>query len=226
MRTRAGLSIIVLAKVPVAGRVKTRLCPPLTPPEAASLARAALEDTLGVVLETPASGRVAALDGPPGPWLPRGFEMIRQRGGGLDERIACAFDDVGGPALLIGSDTPQISSMLLAAAGRALLAPGIDAVLGDAVDGGWWIVGLRRAIPSAFIGVPMSTRTTGVEQMDRLLGLGLRVARMPSLRDVDRIDDARAVAAEAPRTRFAATFRSMSYRGAETEETARSLVRP
>ncbi|MEO5678521.1 MAG: glycosyltransferase, partial [Acidimicrobiales bacterium] len=73
---------LVLAKEPVAGRVKTRLCPPLTPAEAAAVAEAALADTLAAVARCGADRLVVALDGAPGPWLPAGFEVIPQRGGG------------------------------------------------------------------------------------------------------------------------------------------------
>ncbi len=209
MRPKTAATIVVLAKAPVAGRVKTRLCPPLMPQEAATLAEAALSDTLAAVLATRCARRVLALDGAPGLWLPRGIEVIGQRGERLDERISCAFDDVGGPVLLIGSDTPQVSTTLLVTAARALLSPGVDAVLGHALDGGWWIAGLRRPTPSAFRGVPMSTSTTGARQLDRFRALGLSVVTLPLLRDVDLIDDARAVATEAPGTAFAATFRAL-----------------
>ena len=226
MTSIAAASLVVLAKRPVAGRVKTRLCPPLTSEEAAALAQAALADTLIAVLQAPVARRVAVLDGEPGPWLPRGIELIMQRGDGLAERIASAFSDVGGPALLIGSDTPQVSPTLLGAAARALLSTGVDAVLGPAVDGGWWIAGLRRPTPAAFCGVAMSTDTTGSEQLARFGALGLSVATLPMLRDVDRINDARAVAIEAPETMFAATFRALTHReGMEMEPEGRSLAR-
>jgi rSAM/selenodomain-associated transferase 1 len=191
----------VIAKAPRAGRVKTRLCPPCTPHEAAALARAALEDTLAAVAATPAKRRVVALDGPAGGWLPRGFELVVQRGDGLAERLAGAFDDVGGPALLVGMDTPQITPALLARG----LAPlrDADAVIGPAQDGGYWAIGLRRPDPRVFDGVPMSVSSTGAAQRARLAALGLRTATLPSLRDVDTIADAHAVAASAPGTRFA-----------------------
>ena len=103
-------TVIVIAKAPVPGRVKTRLTPPLSPTQAAALARAALEDTLAAVAAARLAGRrVVALDGDPDGWLPDGFELVAQRGGGLAQRLARAFEDVGGPALLIGMDTPQIT---------------------------------------------------------------------------------------------------------------------
>ena len=85
--------VIVIAKEPVPGRVKTRLTPPFTPQDAALLAKAALSDSLAAAAEAPMTRRVLALDGAPGDWLPAGFDVIGQRGGGLDERLAAAFAD-------------------------------------------------------------------------------------------------------------------------------------
>lgn len=103
--------IVIIAKEPVAGRVKTRLTPPYSPAQAARLAEAALEDTLRTAAATPATQRVLALDGLPGTWLPAGFEVIPQRGSGLDERLAAAFADAyrlrPEPMVLIGMDTPK-----------------------------------------------------------------------------------------------------------------------
>lgn len=200
----APVTLMVLAKAPASGRVKTRLCPPCSAGEAAELARAALADTLDAVAATPVARRVLVLRGRPGSWLPSDFEVVPQRRGGLARRLAAAFEDVGGPALLIGMDTPQVTPSLLTAAADALLSDGTDAVLGPADDGGWWALGLRRADPRAFDGVPMSQPHTGREQLARLRGLGLATRVLPGQRDVDDFDDALAVAAGAPGTRFAA----------------------
>jgi hypothetical protein len=197
------VSLVVLAKAPVAGRVKTRLCPPLTPTEAASLARAALIDTLTAVARTPARRRFLVLDGRSGPWVPPGFTVVPQLAGGLDQRLAGAFDAVGGPAVLIGMDTPQVTPALLERAAAALGTTGVDAVLGSAFDGGYWCIGLRRPDRRVFDGVPMSAAHTGRMQLARLHALGLRVAPLPPLRDVDVFNDAIAVAREAPSLHFA-----------------------
>ena len=196
-------ALVVLAKAPRPGRSKTRLSPPCTPREAAALARAALADTLEAVRSTPAARHVLVLDGPPGRWLPAGYEVIRQRGDGLAERLGHAFADVGEAALLVGMDTPQVTRDDLAHALARLASPATDAVLGPAPDGGYWAIGLRRPDPRVFRGVPMSTAHTGHAQLARLRALGLRVALLPARRDVDRIADARAVAALAPAGRFA-----------------------
>ncbi len=196
-------SLIVIAKAPVPGLVKTRLCPPCTPLEAAGLAEAALADTLARVLETPVDRRVVVLDGQPGDWLPAGFEVLAQRGDGLDERLAAAFADVGGPALIVGMDTPQLTSAVLSDGLAALADPDIDAVLGAALDGGYWCIGLREPCARALVGVPMSLPETCQRQRERLEQLGLRVRDLTPLRDFDGIDDARAVAAAIPGSRFA-----------------------
>jgi rSAM/selenodomain-associated transferase 1 len=203
------VTLIVLAKAPETGRVKTRLCPPCNPDEAARLAEAALVDTLSAVAATPCRRRVLALDGTPGPWLPTGVEVLPQRGDGLDERLAHAFADVGEGGVLIGMDTPQVTPELLADSLRRLHTAPVGAVLGPAVDGGWWAIGLRAPDPAVFVGVPMSTSTTCAAQRARLRALGLRTESLPALRDVDDIDDAVAVAHDAPRGRFAGTLHMM-----------------
>jgi uncharacterized protein len=204
------VALIVIAKEPVAGRSKTRLCPPCTPEQAARLARAALSDTLGAVAATPAPRRVLALDGEPGEWVPASFEVVAQPSGGLGERLAGAFDAVGGPALLIGMDTPQVSSGLLRESAAALEADRNEAVIGPADDGGYWAIGLREPRPEVFAGVPMSSSGTGRAQRERLRALGLRFEELASLRDVDTIADARTVARAAPRTRFAAALATIA----------------
>jgi rSAM/selenodomain-associated transferase 1 len=198
-------ALVVIAKAPVAGHSKTRLCPPLEPAQAATLAEAALADTLQAVAWTPgATRRVLVLDGEPGPWLPAGFEVLAQRGDGFGQRLANAVRDIGEPLLMVGMDTPQLTRALLADALQRLDDPAVDAVLGPTPDGGYWAIGLAAADPSVFDGVPMSTAQTGARQRARLDELGLRTVQLDTLRDVDTFDDATAVAALAPWTRFAA----------------------
>ncbi|WP_254667985.1 TIGR04282 family arsenosugar biosynthesis glycosyltransferase [Streptomyces griseus] len=199
-------TLLVIAKEPVPGRVKTRLTPPFRPDEAAEIAAAALEDTLRTVLTLPARRRVVVLDGRPGPWLPPGIEVRPQCEGTLDERIAVALGSCAGPALLIGMDTPQLSAAHLAPA----LAPGAwedgGAWFGPAEDGGFWALGMAVPDPALVRGVPMSLPRTGRLQRARLTDAGLTVRDLPPLRDVDTALDAAEVAAEAPYGRFAATL--------------------
>jgi rSAM/selenodomain-associated transferase 1 len=204
------VALVVVAKAPVPGRVKTRCCPPCTPEQAAALAEAALADTLATVAATPVARRVLVLEGDPGPWLPAGIAVVPQRGAGLDERLAAAFADVGGPALLIGMDTPQVTVDLLARAVARLVADGTDAVLGPAADGGFWALGLHHPDDRLFVGVPMSQPDTGARQRGRLLAHGLRVRSLPMLADVDDVVTAQDVAALVPHSRFAATVRQVT----------------
>ncbi|GHD39463.1 TIGR04282 family arsenosugar biosynthesis glycosyltransferase [Streptomyces galbus] len=193
-------TLLVIAKEPRPGRVKTRLTPPYSPQEAAALAEAALADTLRTVAATPAAHRVLVLDGSRGPWLPPGIDVVPQCGGGLDARLAAAFAHRPGPALLIGMDTPQVTPELL-----GVDFTGCDAWFGPAADGGFWALGLAdpgRA-EALLRGVPMSTPVTGAVQRERLRAAGLRVRDLPCLRDVDTAADAAEVAALAPTGRFA-----------------------
>jgi rSAM/selenodomain-associated transferase 1 len=207
-------ALVVMAKSPVAGQSKTRLCPPLEPAQAATLAEAALADTLQAVAWTPgAARRLLVLDGEPGPWLPDGFAVVAQRGEGLGERLAHAVADVGEPLLMVGMDTPQVTRAQLAAALARLDDPAVDAVLGPTTDGGYWAIGLAAADPAVFDGVPMSTARTGAKQRARLDALGLRTAPLEALRDVDTFEDAVAVATLAPWTRFAATLELLGVTG-------------
>jgi len=203
-------ALVVLAKEPVAGRSKTRLCPPLRPEQAAEVAEAALVTTLRAVSAAHAHRRVLALAGDPGLWLAPGFAVVRQRGGDHAERLAAAFEDVGGPALLIGMDSPQVTPAMLDGATELLARPGTDAVLGPAEDGGWWAIGLRHADPRVFAGVPMSRPDTGRRQLARLRALGLRTRLLQPLRDVDRFADAVAVAEAAHGTPFARTIERLT----------------
>ncbi len=201
------VALIVLAKAPVPGRVKTRLCPPCTPEEAAEVALAALSDTLSTVGDLRAGRYVLVLDGEDGGWAPPPFEVIGQRGGGLDERLAAAFDDVGGPAVLVGMDTPHAGTDSVERAVELLCRPGVDAVLGPALDGGYWLIGLREPRPELFVGVPMSSDRTGSAQLERLMDEGLAVALTDALDDIDTFERAHRAAEQAPDLLFASAVR-------------------
>jgi glycosyltransferase A (GT-A) superfamily protein (DUF2064 family)/SAM-dependent methyltransferase len=201
-------TLIVIAKEPVPGRVKTRLQTEFTPAEAAALARASLADTLAAVRSTPVRRYVLALEGEPGSWLLPGFDVIAQRGDGLDERLAAAFEDAysGTPMLLVGMDTPQLTSDLL-----GVDWSGHDAVLGLTEDGGYWCLGLREPDRRALIGVPMSTDHTGVDQLARLRLLGYRVLLLPTLRDMDTPADAAVLAQQFPALRVSRLHRRLQH---------------
>ncbi|GAA2985624.1 TIGR04282 family arsenosugar biosynthesis glycosyltransferase [Streptomyces fulvorobeus] len=197
-------TLLVIAKEPLPGRVKTRLSPPFSAVEAARLAEAALADTLRTVCSLPAARRAVVLDGAPGPWLPPDVEVVEQCAGGLDERLAAAFGACTGPTLLIGMDTPQVTTTDLAPALSTTAWNDCDAWFGPAEDGGFWALGLAEPDPRLLRGVPMSVPETGAVQRRRLVDAGLTVRDLPRLRDVDVAVDAAHVAALAPHGRFAA----------------------
>ena len=107
-------------------------------------------------------------------------------------------------------DTPQVTGAGLAAAGALLDDPAAGVVFGPALDGGWWAVGMRRPDPAAFLGIPTSRPDTGARQHARLEEMGLRPRLLATVRDVDHWDDAVAVAALAPHTRFAGRLAALA----------------
>jgi rSAM/selenodomain-associated transferase 1 len=202
-------TIVVLAKAPIPGRVKTRLSPPYTLEQAALVGEAALRDTLVAASGSGACHRVLVLDGEPGHWVPAGWRVVAQAGGDLGARLDAAFRSVRHPALLVGMDTPQLRAADIDHALQVLDDPVTDAVVGPALDGGYWAIGFRRPVTAAFQGVPMSTTSTYAAQYARLVALGLRVGVLPWMRDVDRHVDAVAVARLAPSTRLAQAVRRL-----------------
>jgi hypothetical protein len=195
-------SIIVIAKEPVAGRVKTRLVPPLTYSQAADVAAGALDDTLRTAAGAPARAYVLALDGAAGSWLPSGWQVVTQAAGGLDVRLTSAFASVPeGSALLVGMDTPQMCPGHL----ESFDAIRFDACIGPAADGGYWAIGFRDSAMAAQVipGVPMSAPHTGEVQLRRMHAAGLSVQILEELVDVDTIDDALHVARLVPGSSFA-----------------------
>ncbi|KAA9154571.1 DUF2064 domain-containing protein [Amycolatopsis acidicola] len=196
--------LLVIAKAPIPGFAKTRLCPPATPEQAAEIAAAALLDTLDAVAATPGALPVVAATGDFTAAARQGelahalwaTDVIPQRGEGFGERLANAHADVchlGLPVLQIGMDTPHVTAELLADAAARLQDE--EAVLGLAEDGGWWALGLRDPRDAKVLAdVPMSTAETGAHT---LAALGLSSAALPTLSDVDTMADARLVASSA-----------------------------
>jgi uncharacterized protein len=202
------VQLLVIAKAPVPGRVKTRLCPPCTPVQAAAVAAAALADTLGAARATPAVRHTIVHCGQFEP--PAGWHRVPQRGDGLAARLANGFADTAAPgtgSVLIGMDTPQVTPELLAGLARGLADH--DAVLGPAEDGGWWALALRDPYDArALHAVPMSTVDTGTRTVAALAARGLRIGYAPTLRDVDTAADAWAVAHACPAGAFARAVRA------------------
>jgi uncharacterized protein len=214
-------ALLVLAKAPVPGEVKTRLCPPATYPQAARIAAAAFRDTLDAVLAVPGVTPVVALTGDLARAVDsaalterlRATTVLAQRGTTLGQRIAAAYADTAvavgqRPVLQIGMDTPQVTAELLTDCARRLLdAP---AVLGTARDGGWWVLGVGTPTMAGCLrAIPMSQPNTGELTLKALRDSGIDVAQVQSLADVDVLDDVAAVrAACGPASRFARVTRS------------------
>jgi uncharacterized protein len=201
--------LLVVAKAPVAGLAKTRLCPPATADEAAEIAAAALLDTLDAVLAVEDITPVVAFTGDLRQAAKRHeiaqalsrTTVILQRGDNLAERLANAHKDVArlGPVLQIGMDTPQVTPQLLA--GGLDRLRDLDAVIGYAADGGWWALGLRDPLEAeALRHVPMSRDDTGDRTYEALSHL--RIGHLPVLSDVDTMADAVQVAGTMATGRF------------------------
>jgi glycosyltransferase A (GT-A) superfamily protein (DUF2064 family) len=219
-------ALLVLAKAPVPGEVKTRLCPPATPDQAARIASAALLDTLDAVLAVPHTTPVVALTGDLTNAIDaaaltarlRATTVLPQRGTTLGQRIAAAHADAAAvaghlPVLQIGMDTPQVDAGLLERCLDLLDGDGVDAVYGPAADGGWWALGVRRpAVAELIAQVPTSLPDTGARTLAVLRSAGCRVVELPELSDVDTWEDATTVAAEVPGGRFAAAVAALSPR--------------
>ena len=197
-------TLVLIAKEPLPGRVKTRLHPPLSLEQAASLAAAAIDDTLAALSALPATRRILLFEGDRLPPRSAGYEVVGQAAGGLDLRLGAIFDECTGPTLLVGMDTPQLTAADLSPAFD--WPADIDAWFGPAADGGFWALGMREPRGDLIRGVPMSRDDTGAVQRERLLAAGLRVGTLPVLTDVDTVDTAREVAALAPHTLFARTL--------------------
>ncbi len=198
------VTIVVIAKEPRPGRVKTRLCPPCTPGDAARIARAALHDTLDAVAGTPAAGRVVALDGIPGPWFPAGFQIVPQVEGDLGARLAAATEAITGPVLVVGMDTPQLTPELLDARvspprrrgrRRGPRARRRRRVLDDRLPG----TAGGRVRGRAHVDTDHGRRSARSASSP----WASASSELPRLRDVDTFADARAVAELVPNSRFA-----------------------
>ncbi|MGV8897263.1 MAG: TIGR04282 family arsenosugar biosynthesis glycosyltransferase [Rhodoglobus sp.] len=203
-------TLVLIAKEPLPGKAKTRLHPPLTLEQAAILAAAAIDDTLAAMQSLPATRRILLFEGNRVPARSEDYDVTGQTTGTLDLRLGAIFDECTEPMLLIGMDTPQLTSDDLAPAFGGWPLNGadsdVDAWFGPATDGGFWALGMREPRGDLIRGVEMSQDDTGAAQLARLQEAGLTVGTLLTLTDVDTIDSAREVAGIAPHTLFARTF--------------------
>lgn len=187
----------LMAKAPIAGKVKTRLVPPLTATEAAALNACFLRDmtaNVNSITETrPASGLVAYM--PAGSEfafagvLPDGFDLLAQRGNSLGERLCNATDDLlragHKGVVLINSDSPTLPQSLLIRAMELLAREGDRVVLGAAEDGGYYLIGLKHAHVNLFKGIAWSTSDVLTRTQQRAAEIELPVELLPPWYDVD-----------------------------------------
>ena len=211
--------MLVVAKAPVSGTVKTRLGRVVGMERAAQLAAAALLDTIAVSVAAYGVARChLALDGDLADAersrelldATAGWTVHPQRGDDFAARLVNAHADTavaaGAPVVQVGMDTPHLRSQTLTEVASRLIDPDA-AVIGPASDGGWWLLGVGSPQLVRLLGdVPMSTPRTGELTRKALVRAGACVTDVETLRDVDEILDAESVAAAAPRTRFATLF--------------------
>jgi uncharacterized protein len=194
-RNRCALT--VMAKAPVAGHVKTRLTPPLTPEQAAGLNACFLKDTVASLADAAAAagarwvisymppGEEAAFGG----ILPQGALLLPQRGNGFGQRLlhtaddlfACGFSSV----CLIDSDSPTVPTGLFVRAAEELAESGDRVVLGPSDDGGYYLLGLNQRHKHMFENISWSTAAVAQQTRERATQLGLPVISLPTWYDVD-----------------------------------------
>ncbi len=217
-------TVLLVAKAPVPGRAKTRLVPSLSPDQAAALGRALLLDTLAACLaEASASGyRVALLhaDAADAAELRQlagpDVELVLQEGRGLEDALVHAVERhvVAGPVALIAGDVPGLPGGALRRAFGALES-GVDVVIGPALDGGYWLIAMRRFHEEPFRRIPWSTPAVLGVTLQRCADAGLRVEVHEPWRDVDTVSDLDALHADLERLpeRTAAAVRDLAAQG-------------
>jgi rSAM/selenodomain-associated transferase 1 len=199
-------ALVVFAKAPIPGQVKTRLCPPLTPDEAATLHGSFVLDmlertkTATVQFKLPLDRYLACAPASTHVFFKimeerQGVKLIDQVGDDLGERMAQAFETLFARgykhAMIVGTDVP---SLPLEQYKQAMdLLGSHDLVLGPALDGGYYLIGLNRSIPALFAGIPWSTDQVLNMTQEKASALGLKVALLAPWRDVDTIDDLQAL---------------------------------
>jgi len=188
------VALAIMVKQPVPGRVKTRLCPPLTPAQATELYRCFLLDKMAQVRRVAAATPYLAFTPPEaGPFfreLAGGtFSLVPQHGQDLGERLhhlSTHLLAVGHPGVVIvDSDTPSLPDPFLVEAVERVEDRDTDAVFGPAEDGGYYLVGLRQSAPAIFQRIAWSTPVVLDQTLRAAAGTGLRVHLLPPWYDVD-----------------------------------------
>ena len=204
-RAGLGAQVCVMAKAPIAGRVKTRLCPPYRFEQSAALAEAFLLDTWSVADSAFVSSAVLAFAGELNdfPKQLRSVGSFRQNGADLGERISSAIattlamtlSSAANPsaeqdvvaALVVGSDLPGLPATHLHNALELLVDH--DVCIGPSGDGGFYLIGARRWIAGSLTTIDWSTEKAREQTISDLRGRGLTVALAAEYNDIDDIDD-------------------------------------
>lgn len=180
--------LVLFAKYPLPGYAKTRLMPALGPDGAAKVHRHLAQRTIGILQQSGAPVEIrfagasaAAFRG----WLGDDIALVEQVEGGLTERLIDAGRDH--PHIFFGADTPDLSVEHVRGAIDALAK--YDVVIGPANDGGYYLIGMRRARPELLRDMSWSTADVTPETLRRCEALGLSVALLPMLADCDRPED-------------------------------------
>jgi rSAM/selenodomain-associated transferase 1 len=197
-RVPAGLiALAVMTKAPQAGRVKTRLTPPLSPEEAASLNTRFLSDTAAAISSTASSGQAQGVGvytpvGAESAYsgiLPGEFILVPQRGDKFGERLIAATDDLlqlGFAAVcLIDSDSPTVPPSAFAQAVEYLSHSEDSVVLGPSDDGGYYLIGLKKSHHEMFDQIDWSTERVLEQTIAAARKIDLPVHLLPSWYDVD-----------------------------------------
>ena len=189
-------ALAVMTKAPRAGKVKTRLSPPLTPEEAAALNICFLRDTAAAISAATANGaRGIGVYTPVGAEdayadiLPQRFELVPQRGDLFGERLTLAAEDLlqlgFAGVCLIDSDSPTVPDSAYRDAVRRLAEPGDRMVIGPSDDGGYYLIGLKAAHWRVFEEIDWSTERVFEQTVARAEEIGLAVEQLPTWYDVD-----------------------------------------
>jgi hypothetical protein len=194
----AGLTALaVMTKAPQAGRVKTRLTPPLSPEEAAALNTCFLRDTARTISRTSTNGKALGVGvyTPIGSEtmyskiLPAEFILVPQRGDGFGERLLAATDDLlqlGFESLcLINSDSPTLPADVFTQAVDVLSHLEDGVVLGPSDDGGYYLIGLKKQHQRLFEEIEWSTERVLEQTVTAAKEIGLPIYLLPTWYDVD-----------------------------------------
>jgi hypothetical protein len=200
-------ALVIMAKAPLPGKTKTRLCPPFTPQEAARLYQALLQDTLALANRLaqadPSVTAVVAFSPPEAYAVFTGLATPETRlvgvqgkdiGGCLSQALGAMFRSGYSKVLALSSDSPSLPIECLEQAYASLEAS--ELVFGPALDGGYTLVGMKQFYPEVFTGIEWSSAQVLTQSLQRAAALGLTTALTPEWYDIDTAADLNRLQAE------------------------------